>query len=413
MVKRRCNYLILILYPVFFYVTFIDRGTIRSNVMLALIYFLLLISTVVTMVSNSITIKINHFIMLYLSFALFNLSSLLWATDFRLSLYASIKIMSFAVLFIVLYSYFISIGLTEYFLWSYIAISFMMFIHVVALLGIERIGDFSRRITAIPINANDIGMCASFAFLCCIYLFLNHKTVLPIVLSLPLLILSFLSGSRKAILILVLGTVAYILYHIHCTSKLHIKLFNFLTASAVIILLLLALNTYSGGIANSDIVTRFISMLNYFTGDGNTDGSTLLRMRFIEVGMDMFRENPLVGVGANNAIMFNGGLYLHNNFIEILANVGLIGFILYYSLYVVAFRKLWPHIKNKNTLAGFVSIALILQLILDYGYVSYNLFFTISKFLFIMCVADGNHIRARSSEGNPLYVYTALADVKD
>jgi len=68
------------------------------------------------------------------------------------------------------------------------------------------------------------------------------------------------------------------------------------------------------------------------------DGSVTTRMEMVELGWKIFLDNPLVGCGLGCPRVlclksFNIDCYLHNDFIEILAGGGLVGFLLYYSIF--------------------------------------------------------------------------------
>lgn len=63
--------------------------------------------------------------------------------------------------------------------------------------------------------------------------------------------------------------------------------------------------------------------------------------------------------------------YMHNNFIEILCATGLIGFILYYGMYVYILKNLIKY-KNGNKRSYIFGLMwLVISLIMDVGMVSY------------------------------------------
>ena len=52
-----------------------------------------------------------------------------------------------------------------------------------------------------------------------------------------------------------------------------------------------------------------------------------------------------IGIGMNNSWVYKYGMYLHNNYIELLADGGIIGFICYYIMYI---HVLFLLTKNKD-----------------------------------------------------------------
>ena len=107
------------------------------------------------------------------------------------------------------------------------------------------------------------------------------------------------------------------------------------------------------------------------------DGSTRMRMRMISVGWDYFKGHPYTGVGIGNSnlitLQYIGRkTYLHNNFIELLASVGIFGFLLYYAMYVYLIVGLYRvAVRANDDYATLMFIITVTQLILSYGFVSY------------------------------------------
>jgi len=62
------------------------------------------------------------------------------------------------------------------------------------------------------------------------------------------------------------------------------------------------------------------------------------RERLTEQGLRLFLEYPLAGVGFQNQMLTMGAV-AHSDFVDVLASTGLIGALLYFSIYVAAFRR--------------------------------------------------------------------------
>lgn len=64
------------------------------------------------------------------------------------------------------------------------------------------------------------------------------------------------------------------------------------------------------------------------------------RYELHKVGLQLFAESPIVGVGFGSFGQYTGGPYAHSDYMEILATTGLVGFMLHFSIYAVFFRRI-------------------------------------------------------------------------
>lgn len=116
---------------------------------------------------------------------------------------------------------------------------------------------------------------------------------------------------------------------------------------------------------------RFEKMIYQILGiNGIVDGSTRERVAFIKSAFRVFKENPIVGVGIDGFRYLNEiqHTYSHNNFTELLANLGIIGFAIYYSEYLRILLKS-KYLIKKNQIIFAVVLAMIVA---DYGSVTYS-----------------------------------------
>lgn len=94
----------------------------------------------------------------------------------------------------------------------------------------------------------------------------------------------------------------------------------------------------SGGLISKEILTRFMQSVDTFRGVAVVrESSVSIRMSRIDWAWSEFLKHPILGVGAGRLI------YIHNGFLEILANCGLIGFGLFSPLFSVLSFK-WMRI---------------------------------------------------------------------
>lgn len=99
------------------------------------------------------------------------------------------------------------------------------------------------------------------------------------------------------------------------------------------------------------------------------DHSAHARAVLRDAAFSVFTENPLKGVGFY-CFQFRNiyGLYAHNNYLEILADLGIIGFIVYYSYYIAILMKI---AYNKFPYGKLLFIYVICQMILEWGHVTF------------------------------------------
>lgn len=123
---------------------------------------------------------------------------------------------------------------------------------------------------------------------------------------------------------------------------------------------------------------RFEAMFDYFTGEGS-DGSILLRQRYIAAAKSMFSESPIIGKGMGNysrileSEYYLGNFYSHNNYWQILSELGLIGFVIYFSMYAycsVIFLRAYFVEKRKISVL-FITV-MTMMIVLDSGIISYS-----------------------------------------
>ena len=124
------------------------------------------------------------------------------------------------------------------------------------------------------------------------------------------------------------------------------------------------------------IGVRIESMLDHIIEDGG-DFSMSLRQVFISHAQDMFFEKPILGYGINNFIVKIGqrvgiATYAHNNYYEILADLGIVGFATYYGYYfylAISLLKIWR--KSSGSMVRLMLVWVAVIMVCEYGLVSY------------------------------------------
>ncbi|HHX70320.1 MAG TPA: O-antigen ligase family protein, partial [Gallicola sp.] len=221
-------------------------------------------------------------------------------------------------------------------------------------------------------QTNKFGMYSATATIGCLYFAIGKNRKIFYILSILPFFLILASASRKAILMIPLGVFLLIVFK----YGIRLKFVFYAVIMLFVFFLILQLPFLDY------IKSRLISMFNLFVGD-QVDGSTLARKEMIIFGLKQFSKRPILGYGIDNFRILYGEYaretYAHNNFVELLVDLGLIGFLIYYLMYIYLFLKLIPRAFGKNNMSIFILIILCIMLIMDIGRVSYY-----SKIMYII-----------------------------
>lgn len=237
----------------------------------------------------------------------------------------------------------------------------------------ERLG------TSLFSNANIFAMLVLISLICSIYLVFSSTARMKIVyifFSIVQFYMLFLSAGRKYILISVLFII--VLYLL----KNGINKFKTIIKTIILIIVLFSLGYYI-----LFKIPFFYDLVGYrfentidsiILGVSSVeDSGDIVRSDMIRYGMQYFLEKPIFGFGQSGfAILFNNDygrlVYSHNNYVELLANLGLFGFLFYYVFYFKTFFKLIKQKKvQNNPLSDFFITFLFVVFLLDFGIVSY------------------------------------------
>ncbi len=201
--------------------------------------------------------------------------------------------------------------------------------------GTERIG------SALGLHSNDIGVRFAIGVIIAMYLAFSKKKYFNYVFVVAFTTISLFSGSRKGTLMCIIGIVAYPLltYMKSKTGNDFAKLL-FQIIFAVAALFVLYRIIISVDVFYDVVGFRLEAMVDAFLGDTSADASIEERIFFTEKAIYLFKENPIIGYGMNNFKTFMGEInyshkaYSHNNYLEILSTLGIVGFSIYYSMFV-------------------------------------------------------------------------------
>ena len=222
-------------------------------------------------------------------------------------------------------------------------------------------------------NANAIGMWAAISAVLFIYfIFYEGMQLKYIAIIMPIMLVAF-SQSRTAIIELIVGVFLVIFFHYREKKNFLKGIFRIVIAVIIIIAVIFFISRFQ---VFSGLNERIQSLVDYSQGKSVREGSVIQRELYIQAGWKQFLKTPILGVGIGNtnqvAIAATGhNTYLHNNFIELLASGGIVGFCIFYGMILYLVIKLLPFALRKESVSDACLITLIVHTIADYGTVSY------------------------------------------
>ena len=319
-------------------------------------------------------IKISlRFGMLFLPFILFCFVSGLWASSPSLAVQKGITIAEIWMITAVIQLLYLeqpdAMRLIGIFKWSglieaAVVITFSGWSSIVSLLM-----SGTRLLSPSLGNANRIGIVMSYTIVLCLYDIISsdRRWVLNLKIVLPILVL-ILSQSRTAILSCVLLSAVLIVSQISDRDRRkRIAIITFIIVAAFVIL-----------IQKTTVLDAVVHRLNQLLGavrmTDSADNSAVVRLKLIRTGLALWKSNPILGVGMDNARLYTiQDYYCHNDVVELLADGGIFGFLLYFGVFtVLAFRV--HRIRDANReLSKLGMVLILLQLVLSFGSVHYYL----------------------------------------
>lgn len=380
--------LLLLMYMISIYIWSDNENNVYSNILCVLA----MIPMIFLILERKI-LKISKLYIPIISFVIFSCLSVLWAVNRDLSLTMVLRTLPILIIFsVTLFTYISSTNQFEYLL---LCIYFSgLFLSIYTLLtnpgGIS--GYFQELSTGIRAgsevnNVNTIGMASSISLIISIFYIVYEKKY-KYLISIPiLLIVSFGTGSNKALISIILGVFLIIIMNIDPKKRMKsiCKIMMGIVLVSIMGYWILQLPLFT------TINQRFTGMIAALLGKNGANHSATIRLILIDAGMDQFFKTPILGIGINNgatvaAKVVGKSYYLHNNYVELLVDVGVIGTLLFYTTPFICLKRCLSAFKRNNKTAIITAIILIVWLVTQYGQVCYY-----SKFTYIYvalgCVA--------------------------
>ena len=324
---------------------------------------------------GKIYIRFDAFHWFVLGFAAYVAMTALWAQSSSNAVQKATTIVEILLCMTVLYWHYSHKDSTEKLLKAVMWGSYVIVLYTLMQYGLDGIMEAvenEERFSVEFANINAVSMVSSVAVVINIHFWRRKIQRVSAVFALPALLVVGASGSRKALVLLLLGFVLVYLFDLRSKNAVIqvFKVLLFAVIALAVIRLILMLPVFSVA------ANRLDRMIQGFLGTGDADSSTKKRMMYVEYGWKIFKQYPIFGVGYNNTYLhmdalIGDGNYLHNNFLEVLASGGIVGFIIYYAKYVYLIVMLFRLKLHNHKHSPVVMALLLVLLVMDWGVVSY------------------------------------------
>ncbi len=243
------------------------------------------------------------------------------------------------------------------------------------------------RVGEVAGNANDVGLKSCYGALIALYFFLNEKSskikkLLYLAACAIGVFFSFITASKKVLILLVFGFTFLFFFREHKKKGMASKIKNTLIVVLIVgVFLYMVYNVSAFALLRSRIEEFFDLLVN---GGGNSGDNN--RKYFIEEGFRLFTLSPFIGEGTA-ASYSHFGTYSHCNFVEVLMNNGIVGFIVFYFSYpIIYYRCLASRSKANNSnkkmtilcLFIFTSIVILSVALVYITFIYYQVLLTIA-----------------------------------
>ena len=333
----------------------------------------MLIITIVAITNKGILNFRIEWLYIYLFiFCVFSLLSSFWALSPSLAIQAGKHLIYTLYCIFALSLYYSNRHSIDSLLKSLMFCGYILLIIVFILYGSNFIGAMLRmgaRMRTDYINPNTVGVYVSNSILINIYYIIYKKEIrIWSLFLLPAFLIIAFAGSKKSVLILIIGMLMLIELYIlrkEDTSKRIVKTFALIGVILLLLFLLSSLPMFAL------LVKRITILFDTFSGKVS-NGSTAERLEMIQYGFLLFKEHFLVGIDMNNSWVYKYGMYLHNNYIELLADGGIIGFICYYIIYIHVLFLLIKNQDKYNDEYCICIVSIITNMIIELGMIQYD-----------------------------------------
>jgi len=241
---------------------------------------------------------------------------IIWYTTIRLFAYLSNK-----------YTFFLILGLAFLF-------------HAIYAFMFPNIDDETFRLAGLYTNSNALGFAMFYGVVIINFLYNFSKNtrskIIFIVIIVFMIAALFETGSRKSVLAVTIS-LAITLFLVNRKKSLKLILISFF-----VFVITIGSNFMTGYLTETAFGKRIEAT--------EVEQSANVRADLISEGFGFFIDHPFLGIGLGSFTSYSSmGIMSHNDFIEILSSMGLIGLFIYISIFFLFFKDIQFLIKFKGT----------------------------------------------------------------
>lgn len=321
----------------------------------------------------------NGYIKLLMILSIYILISALWADKSHMDTNVAEVILLGLTEEIYIFLYFYNMLMKEKWtidtpLFIYLAFAMVVAVYILLLTPVDYWTASNLKVGSnVNLNRNIIGMLMAFASTICYYFSKKSKRKLFYYVIICVMgSICLFTGSRKGALILVGGIVGYMIF-----SERNVRFIRNLSIGIGLLVVIYILIMSNDTLYNK-LGIRFQYLITSILSDDSTVESSLNTRAFYQSSaIILWKNRPIAGYGLDgfssymNKINYWHVAYSHCNYTEMLADYGIIGFLLYYvhRFYTLFYMRRLKYRRNQTI--SMLWICSFIMLIMEYGCVSY------------------------------------------
>lgn len=336
-----------------------------------------------TLLDKEIIIYHNVFTDGFAIFVLLSAISIIWSANSSRSVEFVTSMAQMAINNYLIYNLLKKYHIQTFFVWGFITALSLNYLHGFGIIHLDVQTNQNWRFEGTAGNSNEMGIYIFMGVVLC-FLAIPRKLLKFQLILLPFLPFSLyfaiLTGSRKTLIAIVLFSLFYLVLNL--SKLLKPKTLLYLALLSLVVITQIDFNKIMADDTLSRNIDRLQS-LSTVAESGFADESVRERRELIEWGLKKIPEKPIFGFGIGTFIDVTSlKHYSHNNYIELLFGVGLVGFLAsYFGPVAILLRSI-----RKRHLD--IALIIVIILILDVSVVSYNLKPHMLFYIFLASLLD-------------------------